>query len=296
MDDQPPFDDTTRCGDRVYDDVWKPYAFREHREERDRNFGETPDHMLLGQFDGPEYFIPRKRFYEAYRAVSFANYHGVALSSMLTINWEKCGWAGPDAVHRAYSTFAPRLRKFFTDKGHEARYLTVFENGSKMGLHSHTLVAVPFALRDNMKRWCRLAVRVDDPYSVREDECYRLDLETDDNVVAQWNRFRYLMKNLAPDLTAAELKQHGDTTACQLYDVGYWPHKQSDGVPIQRIRISGSLTTKAQKELGYRPLHDIRASAHPAPERYSDAELKRSKARDMREELIAALAELQRFR
>lgn len=180
-----PFDSTTRCVDRVYEDIWKPYAFPEHREERDMIYGPTPDHMILGEIEGPKYFIPRKRFYQAYEAVCFANYHGVSLSSMVTINWEKCGWVGPDAIHGAYAAFAARLVKFFTDKGYEARYLTVFENGRVTGLHSHTLVAVPSPLRDKMKRWCRLGMRVPDPYAVREDECYKLDLEADDNVVAQ---------------------------------------------------------------------------------------------------------------
>lgn len=42
-----PFDPTTRCTERDLKDVWKPYAFAEHGEERDAIFGRTEEEYLI---------------------------------------------------------------------------------------------------------------------------------------------------------------------------------------------------------------------------------------------------------
>ena len=268
-----PFDPTTRYMERQFKDIWKPYAFEEHRAERDAVYGPTPDAGDEELFKEPDLFIPRTRFYDAYEAICFANYSGFVLSKMLTVNWEQCGFAQPVAIDTAYNAFMERFAKFISQKRQKLYYISVFENTLPTGYHSHILFHLPLYLKEAIEKWLMNSVVDPEGRPVCDN---RIDLKTDkdSNFTAQWNRFQYMFKCIDPRLQKREVPIHHGKTTHQIYGLTRGVAGLGE-VKFQRVRIARAMNRAAQREIRYTPWWDIRYNDYPVLERYSDYEYKR---------------------
>ena len=164
------FDPTTRCVDRLLDDIWKPYSNPEHRIERDLIYGAISKVYALvceeeyNRSPHDEYdnnrnlIIPRGRFFDAYDAVCFANAVGHTLTNMVTINWEQLGYVSPDEINEAYIRFTDRLSQYGRRIKEYIFYVTVFERGPIFGCHSHTIFSLPYEMRKEFDEWIHTSI------------------------------------------------------------------------------------------------------------------------------------------
>lgn len=264
------FDPTTRCMERDRRDIWKPYASEAHRFERDIRFGQIPDGFEEELPLDPGRYIPRKRFYDAYEALCFANFYLMTLTNVLTVNWEQSGYHTPAEIVGAYNSFMERFAKFMRHNKKPPIYITVFENVKTVGYHSHTLFHFPYGLRKRLRGWLLRSVVGSDGLPVPND-CKELRSDKDDNFDAQWNQFKYMFKCVDPRLDRAEEELHAGKTTHQLY--GLTKGRPDSGtVKFQRVRISRWINRKMQAKSEFYTLNNIRDNTSDNSNRYSNAE------------------------
>lgn len=251
-----PFDPTTRCTERDLKDVWKPYAFAEHGEERDAIFGRTEEEYLIANTERED-TLERRDCIRVFKAINFANYNGQILNAMLTVNWHEAGYKLLEETDGAYRKFMNRLEKFMAYRNVPNHYYTVFENSGPRGVHSHICLHVPNRIGTEFRAWAALSL-VDVLGKPMPRGQFHIGIYEEEYIYAQWQHFKYCMKGLNPYPVTEEWELSGDNRgwAKKLLDISYkWAGPltfwENDHVyTLQRVRIARALgpTEQARKK------------------------------------------------
>ncbi len=267
------FDPHTPLAARTLDELWLPYADRDERQMRDMVFG--PNQAAYEQSLKPcrvNRHITHTQLENVYDAVLFANELGSVLNVEITVTWRYAIILDYNEIEINYKKFSDRLRKFLEYHNCPVHYYAIFENGPSEGYHTHFAAHIPDRIRPEFKSWRRRAAR---DWAVALDVSARflhVHMHRDDNVAAQWNLFKYLMKGLNPKLSRLQKRVMPKADTANYY---YGVQKREAGaIMLNRVRIARALGPLARSKLPFydRP-HAIDGVSFA--DRYSDLVFRR---------------------
>ena len=136
-----------------------------------------------------------------YLGIVLANCQGFVLNSLVNISWSTVGIIDDERVEKANADFCVSLRKWLKARKAPLGWVWCLENGKTFGLHSHILVHVPDAFRDEFRDHVPAAVATIAGHPVVDDK--KLKIKTvkvlyarEDRFISQWSMFRYMSKSI----------------------------------------------------------------------------------------------------
>lgn len=198
----------------------------------------------------------------AYRlldSVAFLNdHHGLALNSMLTLNFEQLGVPeraeGKDALTAMNQFLARKICRFAEKHGgmREHFYVYAHERCSGHGWHVHQLMVTPSVLRTDVQVWLRTWQQRNFPSAHPQAIHFtRGGGRTLDQIAAvQARMLRYILKTLAPAISRDREGQ-----PARLSDL-LALKRQEASLPLHVPRLAGAsqnLTAREQIKAGYQP-------------------------------------------
>ena len=146
-----------------------------------------------------------RQFVKGYEAIAFANCLGIVLDSSIDITWSMQGIHSDVVVAARQKAFLDAIRRWFERHDEPAAYYWVLERGSRRGLHTHITLRIPPHLVEEFNTYVNatLARVVKGPLvRTRTERTIMVKPRAGRNLIAQWNRFTYLMKALDKTLIA----------------------------------------------------------------------------------------------
>jgi hypothetical protein len=175
----------------------------------------TPPAQTRRQSRADLKYLTTGEFMNARDALCFALHRGIIPNVELTINWTMRGAKTEYDVEKGFARLATGFRLW--DQGAEVRkakiemfpwlkhlvgqpfpHVTIFENSPGMGIHSHSLIAVPPQERKRFEAWLKLHLGVSEIAKAGGSGPVFLNFRASKNPESPWFWFSYMAKSVNP--------------------------------------------------------------------------------------------------
>jgi hypothetical protein len=206
--------------------------------------------------------IDKEQFIDLYSAVSFANGHGVALNTHVTINWTSLGYTDHSVAAKALQDgfFKPLHGwykynnwdgKYSVRDPHQLFWIYSHENSPRTGFHTHILLGVAVEMRKDFKKWVVDRVTKLSKIGPVPKEVVEIVCPPSQQIGRQWRRFQYLCKGLDPAATAT-LPNNKIVRLSNFVEYGYINPGRI--TCKNRVGMSRNLSKTEREKLGFKSM------------------------------------------
>ena len=145
--------------------------------------------------------ITQTQFANVYGAVAFAQYRGLPLNTHVSVTWSTVGLESDEDIRSAHLKLVEAMRKFIVVTLRLPQYhFWVLERSVRRGLHTHLMVHLPKANRQDLEKTLVRAVEtITGKVPVQTAETKTVFVRPLRTFQEQWHVFNYLMKGVYRD-------------------------------------------------------------------------------------------------